>query len=128
LTNSSVRELRAAERFRLKLPVSLTWQVRKKQDQYGHGFTRDISTRGMFVLARTCPPMGKPLRFEINLALNGSAAIRVEGRGRVIRVERTASKATITGFAVVNLWFRMGEPRKASATPARPRSAAVVRP
>jgi PilZ domain len=118
LKKSAVRELRAVERFRLKLPVNLTWQVRSKQEQQGEGITRDISTRGMFVLARTSPPKGKPLRFEISLSPDElSPAIQVEGRGRVVRVERPAPRSKITGFAVVNLWFRVRDPQEAPHAP-----------
>ena len=99
MKKSLVRELRAFERFQLRLPVNLSWQVRSNQNQQGQGLTRNICTRGMFVLAPTGAPEGSPLRFEINLALDEiSPAIRVEGRGRVFRVKRPAPRSRITGF------------------------------
>jgi hypothetical protein len=69
----------------------------------------------MFVLARSGPTKGRPLRFEIDLALaESSTLIRVEGKGQVIRVERPAPKSRRTGFAVANLWFKLRGPRKGS--------------
>jgi len=54
-----VRELRAVQRFTVNLPVHLSWPSAGWPDQQVRGFTRDISTRGMFVLVRTGPRRGR---------------------------------------------------------------------
>ena len=65
----------------------------------------------MFVLSRTIPPKGTAVRFEISLDLeNAPTEIRVEGSGRVVRVERNPRRPRMAGFALVNQWFKVQEP------------------
>jgi hypothetical protein len=116
---SVVRELRAVQRFAVSLPVEMSWQSAGRPARQVQGFTRDISTRGMLVLARGGPRQGELLKFEIEMALDDSSPrMLVQGEGRVVRVERPAIDSWITGFAVQNLWFRMREPKLAGALPA----------
>jgi hypothetical protein len=65
----------------------------------------------MFILSRTLPPKGTAVRFQISLDLeNAPAAIRVEGSGRVVRVERNPRRPGMAGFALVNQRFKIQEP------------------
>ena len=115
-----VRELRAVPRFTVNLPVHLSWPSAGRPDQQVRGFTRDIGTRGMFVLARTGPREGEVLEFEIDMALDEfSPLMLVEGEGRVVRVERPAPASRLTGFAVHNVWFKLREPEEGQALPAK---------
>lgn len=110
MTSDVLRELRAAERFQLRLPVNFSWPLRGQQTQTGEGLTRDISSRGLFVSARNGPRIGASLRFEFNLAPDDlSSAVQVEGKGQVVRVEHGPLKQRITGFAVRNLSFTVRE-------------------
>jgi hypothetical protein len=115
--SSVVRELRAVERFAVSLPVVLTWRAPGRPDGLVQGFTRDISTRGMFVLADSGPIPGELLKFEIDLALDESTPlVLVEGEGRVVRVEDQPPPAQHpSGFAVHNLWFKLREPEEGQA-------------
>ena len=114
-----VRELRAVQRFAVTLPVRLSWQSAGQPGRQVQGLTRDISTRGMLVLARTGPRQGDLLEFEIEMALDDSSPqMLVHGEGRVLRIERPAIDSWFTGFAVHNLWFRMREPKPGGARPA----------
>ena len=125
MKHSVVRELRAVERFAVSLPVSLNWQATGKQGRQERAFTRDISTRGMFVFARTGPSKGRRLEFEIDLELDGySPLMQVKGEGRVVRVERPAPESGLSGFAVVNLCFKLCQPEKGAALPAKTRAQA----
>ena len=113
MKHSVVRELRAAERFAVSLPVSLNWQATGKLGRQERGFTRDISTQGMFVFARTGPAPGRLLEFEIDLALDAnSPLLQVKGEGRVVRRERPAAESKLSGFAVVNLCFKLCQPQE----------------
>jgi hypothetical protein len=126
-----VRELRAVQRFTVNLPVVLNWRAPGRPNRPVQGFTRDISTRGMFVLSDPGPIPGELLEFEIDLALDESAPlILVEGEGRVVRVEsQPPPSAHPSGFAVHNLWFKLREPEEgqAIAPKVQARAAADVR-
>ena len=113
MKHTVVRELRAVERFAISLPVSLNWQVAGKLGRQERGFTRDVSTRGMFVFARTGPTRGRLLEFEIDLALDVySPLLQVKGEGRIVRIERPAAGSDLSGFAVVNLCFKLCQPQE----------------
>lgn len=128
MKDRGVRELRAVERFTISLPVLLSWRAAGRSVR---GFTRDISTRGMFVEADTEPSQGELLEFEIDLAFDEFTPLMlVEGEGRVVRVERPFLSAQPSGFAMRNVWFKLREPEQGQAlTPtAQPRPARVARP
>jgi hypothetical protein len=130
--SSVVRELRAVQRFAVTLPVALTWCAPGQPDGAVQGFTRDISTRGMFVLADCDPIPGQLLKFGIDLALDEfTPLVLVEGEGRVVRVEDQPPPAQhSSGFAVHNVWFKLREPEEGQAIPSeiQARAAAVLRP
>ncbi len=114
--SSVVRELRAVQRFALNLPVQISWRAADRPVETAGGCTRDLSTRGMFVLAPAGPREGELLRFEIDMALDESSPLlRVEGEGRVVRVEYPARPSPSTGFAVRNLWFKLRDPKTGAA-------------
>jgi hypothetical protein len=120
MTSDALRELRAAERFQLRLPVNFSWPLRGQKTQTSEGLTRDISSRGLFVSARNGPRIGASLRFEFNLTPDdASSAVQVEGKGRVVRVEHGALKHRITGFAIRNLSFTVRE-RQTEILPSEP--------
>jgi hypothetical protein len=110
------REFRAVERFAVRLPVFLNWRGAEEQECRAEGFTRDISTRGMFVVTNNVPPEGRVLQFEIDLAFDeGAPLTQVEGQGRVVRVERASSNSVAIGLAVSNIWFKLRAPQDGQA-------------
>lgn len=120
-----VRELRAVQRFAVNLPVLISWRAVGRPMETAGGHTRDISTRGMFVVAPAGPRAGELLRFAVDMALDESSTLlRVQGEGRVVRVERPAQASRLAGFAVHNLWFKLREPEAGQALPARNQSQA----
>jgi hypothetical protein len=111
--NSIVRELRAVERFEVSLPVHLSWRVVGRTDQQVQGSTKNISTRGMFVLAPLGPRPGQLLEFEIDMAVDeASPLVLVQGEGEVVRVDPSTKASPLTGFAVRNRWFKLREPEQ----------------
>jgi hypothetical protein len=111
-----VRELRTAPRYSVSLPVCITWRSPGNPQRSLNAVTRDISTRGMFVVAEAAPPEGDLLEFEIDMALEQEAPlVLVRGEGRVVRTVRVAQQPS--GFAVENVWFRLCDPERGDALP-----------
>jgi hypothetical protein len=124
-----VRELRAVPRYSVSLPVCVTWRAPGAPHPLLNAMTRDISTRGMFVVADVEPAAGELLEFEIDMALDESTPlVVVQGEGRVVRTERPSEQSA--GFAVHNVWFRLSEPEQGQALPLdfQTLAAAAVRP
>lgn len=114
MNKPEVRELRAVPRYNVQLPVSLTWREAEVPRPPLHTFTRDISTRGMFVFSDLQLETGSVLEFEIDMAWDEQTpVVVVRGEGRVVRTERPLHGPG--GFAVHNLWFRIGEPEEGRA-------------
>jgi len=103
-------ELRSVTRCRLKFPIHFTWQDGRKLRR-GRGFTRDISSAGVFVISAIHPPAGATLQFEVLLPLSAGAApkIQMQGHGRVLRVEPAAPALGVWGFAASNEDFSLCE-------------------
>ena len=123
-----IRELRAVQRFTVSLPVIINWRSGGRPVR---GFTRDISTRGMFVLADVGPGQGELVEFEIDLAMDElTPLVLVEGQGRVVRVESPAPEGQPLGLAVHNVWFKLRAPEEGEALPAQVQALAgrVARP
>ena len=116
MRDSAIRELRAVQRYNVSLPVSVTRRTPGATTAPLSGFTRDISTRGMFVMADAVPTPGELLEFEIDMALDHETPlVIVQGEGRVVRAERGPDQPA--GFAVHNVWFRLRAPEQGQALP-----------
>jgi hypothetical protein len=89
---------RKSVRFHLRLPVIFRWNHGQGGRQQNGGFTRDISTRGLFVYSLIPPPSGVTVELEVMLPpLEESGhGVRLQSEGRVLRIER---KGEQTGFA-----------------------------
>lgn len=68
----------------------------------GEGVTRDISSKGMYVVTRDHPPGRAPLRFKVLLPPIPGAPIAMwmEGRGYVARVEKPKKDRAVAGFSL----------------------------
>ena len=95
---------RTFNRYRLAIPVNFSWADERGLPQSAKGITQDISASGVFVLARTPPPVGFPVHLEIVLPpLQGQTpAMRLLADGRVLRVEHTNERE---GFVALNEQF-----------------------
>lgn len=67
------------------------------------GQTRDISEKGAFVRASTCPPKGIEINFKVFLPplVGSEQKTRVEAEGHVVRVEQVRGHEECEGFAVL---------------------------
>jgi PilZ domain len=126
MNKPEVRELRAVPRYNVQLPVNVTWPEADAPHPPLQTFTRDISTRGMFVFSDAQPEAGSVLEFKIDMADEQTPVVGVRGAGRVVRTERPLHGPS--GFAVHNVWFRIGEPGPGRALEESNDSAQFVAP
>jgi PilZ domain len=91
-------EQRKATRYKVRLPVLFKWSEANGVGLQGGGFTRDISTDGLFVCCDRFPPLKTVLSMEILLSFGGapSSSLLLTGQGEVVRIEGREKQ---TGFA-----------------------------
>jgi hypothetical protein len=92
-------ELRKTKRYLLSAPASFRWESSEGIPQKGEGTTRDISTKGVFVLSKLGPHPGADIEVDVYLpSLSGRPrSLQLHGEGKVIR--NVNSGAPETGFA-----------------------------
>lgn len=95
-------------RFDLSAPVTYSWEGRESIHGTGHGTTRDVSERGLFVLTDSFPLVGTVIEFEVSFSFGDDSEIQMRAKGKVIRVEAADNTGLVQGFAAVTrvLWFR----------------------
>lgn len=96
-------ELRKDVRYRLDAPAVFSWEGARHKCFQGEGITRDISVQGAFILTATVPPPDCPVHVDLLLpSVTGvMTTMRITGKARVIRLERSSKETWIRGFAVV---------------------------
>ncbi len=104
-------ERRSTIRYSLQLPVRFTWKDEHGTAREGLGRTRDISTKGSFVIADTWPAQGSKVEMKIALPRVPSAfrTLQVHVEGHVGRVMRAQEDWPYSGFAVRNHKFVLRE-------------------
>ncbi len=82
-------ESRKTVRYQMRVPVIIKWNDEQGVRQQGGGFTRDISTGGIFVLCPAYPPAGTAVALEVLLPPLEAEAhdLRLQAEGQVVRVE-----------------------------------------
>ena len=90
-------ELRKATRYRLNAPAFFWWESADGTLQEAQGITRDISDRGVFILAEQLPPAGVRVEVDVHLPAVSTAArsAQLHGEGTVLRT----CEAKESGFA-----------------------------
>lgn len=80
---------RTRTRFELQLPVVYSWTDERGTSHQAGGFTRDISTEGVYIVASQRPPNGAVLRLEATLPPLEQAAepLPLRALGLVRRVD-----------------------------------------
>ena len=79
-----VREKRKNTRYHLQLPVVFEWEDGKSMKG---GFTRDISSAGMFILSTERPRLGKNVHFQLLIPTSAdSPGNVVNATGKVVRL------------------------------------------
>lgn len=79
-------------------PVLFNWTDGERVSWQGGGFTRDVSSGGVFVYCDRLPPLKTAVSMEILLPLGEAprSGLRLRGEGVVIRLEEREDNA---GFA-----------------------------
>jgi len=84
-----------------------SWEAPKGFIYRGEGFTRDISVRGAYVYAATCPPVDVLIQVEITLPqVSRKPRTAVIGKMRTQRVEK-ASQEKASGFSATGKDFAL---------------------
>ena len=96
-------ERRQHARFNVRARVNFKWQ--DEGNLYvGSGFTRDISTNGMFIFSDAVPPAKADMELDISFppASNAKTNLRMSAMALVIRLEGATKPREPGGFAVLN--------------------------
>ncbi len=82
-------DLRRATRYQVRAPVIFHWLDKEGVQRQAAGFTRDISTGGIFVLSAESPPIGTGVSLEVALPPleDASRSWQLKASGKVVRVE-----------------------------------------
>jgi hypothetical protein len=94
------QEKRAARRFALRVPVTVS------RDSAGKSETaqiRDVSARGICFYLDSAVAQGSPIGFTLTLPpeITLTESIRVQCKGRVVRVEDSSPDGKVTVAAVI---------------------------
>jgi hypothetical protein len=97
-------DLRESVRYSLDLPLTFAWTDKHGRARQGTGFTRDISSGGMYVFSDCCPDEAASVRCSVLLPrLDGADSMGgIEAVGRVVRrgnPERSSDEPD--GFALI---------------------------
>ncbi len=84
-------------RFRLRVPVTYSWRL-DGAEVYGTGFSRDISTHGIFIVCDDLPPEKSTVQLEVSLPSENVQGSRIclRAAGQVVR---TVDVGSTVGFA-----------------------------
>lgn len=97
-------ERREQIRFSLRALVKFEWFDGGGTRHLKQGFTRDISSKGMFIFSDSLPPTKVDLQIEVFFGGIAGAGANLELRVRalVLRAESTMESGSRNGFAVLN--------------------------
>jgi hypothetical protein len=89
-------------RFPLEACVVFWWWDESGTYRKTSGRSRNVSVRGAYVMADTCPPVGAAVGLTISMpsSVGLARASRVEMAGRVLRVDQRLTEMGDCGFAV----------------------------
>lgn len=103
--------LRQSKRYRLRAPVTFSWEHSDGSAVRGEGYTRDISPSGVFVLTSDRLPSDAVVKLEVNLP-----SLRGEGIGACLRTHGHVVRSEELGFAAAaDMGFRMQLPETGSS-------------
>jgi hypothetical protein len=94
------QEKRAARRFALRVPVTVS---RDNDGSSESAQIRDVSARGICFYLDSAVTQGSPIGFTLTLPpeITLTESIRVQCRGRVVRVEDSSDAGKVTVAAVI---------------------------
>ncbi|MGH9816352.1 MAG: PilZ domain-containing protein [Candidatus Acidiferrales bacterium] len=110
------RDRRTARRFRMKLPISLTWTSGKARGEV-RGETSEVSSRGVHFFADSDMPSGTPVEFQMTLPHEVTMAgpVRVRCLGRVVRTEPREENRVGVAVAIERYEFLRSNDQNESA-------------
>lgn len=97
------QEKRGARRFALRVPVSVNRNVNNESVPAGAARLRDVSARGICFYLDSAIEKGSPIGFTLTLPpeITLTESIRVQCKGRVVRVEDGDPDGKVTVAAVI---------------------------
>jgi hypothetical protein len=98
---AEAQEKRAARRFALRIPVSV---ARDEDTKYSESAEiRDVSARGVCLYLDAPIEQGSPIGFTLTLPpeITLTESIRVQCKGRVVRIEDSAAEGKMAVAAVI---------------------------
>jgi hypothetical protein len=95
------QEKRAARRFALRIPVAVARGESSNHDESAE--IRDVSARGVCLYLDSPIEQGSPIGFTLTLPpeITLTESIRVQCKGRVVRIEDGASDGKLAVAAVI---------------------------
>ncbi len=90
---------RKFRRMKIEVPVLISWP--DSPSVSADGFTRDVSSSGMFIITNSAPPLGSLVKLAVLVKRPSTQTsdLRITTSGRVLRIETTTVNDTY-GFAV----------------------------
>ena len=95
------QEKRSARRFALRIPVSVARGETMEQSE--PALLRDVSARGICLYLDSPIEQGSPIGFTLTLPpeITLTESIRVQCKGRVVRIDGAANNGKLTVAAVI---------------------------
>ena len=95
------QEKRSARRFALRIPVSVARGEKMEQSESAQ--LRDVSARGICLYLDSPIEEGSPIGFTLTLPpeITLTESIRVQCRGRVVRIDGAANNGKLAVAAVI---------------------------
>ena len=121
LSGSESLERRRQIRFGLRAPVHFSWVDRDGVMHRGDGFSRDISSHGVYIYAEWRTPPERDADIDVDILLHSFSedqrTLHMSGRAKVIRVEPSATDEYSGGFVAESdsFAFKEGQNRTGEA-------------
>lgn len=104
------KERRNARRFRMRLPITLTWASKTGADEMS-AETSEVSSKGVRFMAEKGMRSGTPVEFEMTLPHEVTLAgpVRVRCLGRVVRADAMEEQRVGVSVAIERYEFVRGD-------------------
>lgn len=100
-------ELRQRLRYQLQVPVEIEWHSDRGR-QKARGFTKDISSKGVFLFCESEIPLDTRLHLVIFLRTDGlGPMVTIDIVAKVCRVVKRLAEGELPGFAVHNYRYKI---------------------
>jgi len=100
------QEKRGARRFALRVPVNVSRNTTDSNVSTESAQLRDVSARGICFYLESAIEQGAPIAFTLTLPpeITLTDSIRVQCKGRVVRVEDRAAEGKVAVAAVIDAY------------------------